>query len=419
MNDRLDRFSAQPAQTQRFLRKREAVLEAAARVFNEHGVKGATLAEVGRELGLATNSVTYYYKRKEDLASACFLRAIEVQTEVAHAAAAHPALRERVAAFVRGSYAIEQAIVLGERPVLVTYNEIRALPPSHATAVFDAYGAMFRGVRRLLEGSVEGTARGLLNARAHLLLSMANSRSLARRVDPGDITLMAERVCDIVLDGIAGARATWVDDAELGELEAAAGALAASAEPAGPEQDFLRVATQLINEQGFRGASVERISARLNLTKGSFYHHHDNKEDLIGACFERSQAKLRETIAASRAAGGSGWARLARTARRLVRYQLSAQGPLLRMTAVSALPPERRIRVLQTQDRLNEQLRSFVVDGMIDGSIRPVDPAVAAHLVGSMINAAATLPRWAAGLSPGQADRAFARPLLLGIGCQD
>jgi len=212
MNDRLDQQSAQPAQTQRFMRKREAVLEAAARVFNDHGVKGATLAEVGRALGLATNSITYYYKRKEDLASACFLRAIEVQTEVALAAAARPTLRERVAAFIRGSYAIEQAIVLGERPALVTYNEIRALPPSHATAVFDAYGAMFRGVRRLLEGTVDGTARGLLNARAHLLLSIANSRSLARRVDPADIGLMAERVCDIVLDGIAGARADWVDD---------------------------------------------------------------------------------------------------------------------------------------------------------------------------------------------------------------
>ena len=414
MNDRLDAFSAQPAQTQRFLRKREAVLEAAARVFNEHGVKGATLAEVGRELGLATNSITYYYKRKEDLASACFLRAIEAQTEVALAAASQPALRERVAAFIRGSYAIEQAIVLGERPALVSYNEIRALPPSHAPAVFDAYGAMFRCVRRLLDDSVDGSTRGLLNARAHLLLSMANSRLLARRVDPGDIALMAERVCDIVLDGIAASRSAWVDD---GVDDGVVDASPTSAAAAGPEQDFLRVATQLINEQGFRGASVDRISARLNLTKGSFYHHHDNKEDLIGACFERSQATLRDTIAASRAAGGTGWARLARTARQLVRHQLSPQGPLLRMTAVSALPPERRVRVLQTQERLNEQLRWFVVDGLIDGSIRPLDPTVAAHLVSSMINAAATLPRWTTGLSPGDADRAFARPLMLGIGC--
>ena len=45
-----------------------------------------------------------------------------------------------------------------------------------------------------------------------------------------------------------------------------------------PEGDtldaFLRAATSLVNEQGaYFGASVNRISARLNLIKGAIYHH--------------------------------------------------------------------------------------------------------------------------------------------------
>jgi AcrR family transcriptional regulator len=411
MNDRLDQASARSAQTPRFMRKREAALEAAARVFNEHGVKGATLSAVARELGLATNSITYYYKRKEDLASACFLRAIDAQNEVALAAGAHATPAERVAAFIRGSYAIEQQIAQGRRPALVTYNEIRALPPSHAETVFEAYATMFRQVRRLLGAVAGADTRAPLNARAHLLLSLANSRALARRVDPEDIGLMAERVCDIVLNGIASATATWPDSQSVGQSVAAPGA------SDGSEQDFLRAATELINEQGFRGASVERISARLNVTKGSFYHHHEHKEDLIAACFARSQATIAQAIAQASEAGGSGWERLTRASRLLVRHQLSEQGPLLRINAVSALPPDERIRVLQTQDRLNERLRCFVVDGVIDGSIRPLDPTVAAYLVGSMINAAATLPKWSHGIESAQADHLFARPLLLGIGC--
>jgi AcrR family transcriptional regulator len=411
MNDRLDQASARAAQTPRFMRKREAALDAAARVFNEHGVKGATLSAVAHELGLATNSITYYYKRKEDLASACFLRAIDAQNEIALAAGAHATPGERVTAFIRGCYEIEQQIAQARRPALVTYNEIRALPPSHAETVFEAYATMFRQVRRLLGNVAGAETRAPLNARAHLLLSLANSRALARRVDPEDISLMAERVCDIVLNGIAGTASAWPDD------QAAAPPVVAPGAQDGPEQDFLRAATELINEQGFRGASVERISARLNLTKGSFYHHHENKEDLIVACFERSQATMAAAIASSSAAGGSGWERLTRACRLLVRHQLSEQGPLLRINAVSALPPERRIRVLQTQDRLNERLRWFLVDGLIDGSIRPLDPTVAAYMVGSMINAAATLPKWAPGIESAQADRLFARPLLLGIGC--
>ena len=69
--------SAAP-QTQRFERKREAILDAAARLFNQKGLKGATLAEVAQSVGLITTSVTYYYKKKEDLVVACLLRSIEV-----------------------------------------------------------------------------------------------------------------------------------------------------------------------------------------------------------------------------------------------------------------------------------------------------------------------------------------------------
>ena len=53
-------------------------------------------------------------------------------------------------------------------------------------------------------------------------------------------------------------------------------------------EDFLQSATMLINDQGYVGASVERISAALNVTKGSFYHHLNTKDELVAACFHRS-----------------------------------------------------------------------------------------------------------------------------------
>ena len=59
---------------------------------------------------------------------------------------------------------------------------------------------------------------------------------------------------------------------------------------------FLRAATALVNEQGYRGASVDKISARLNVTKGSFYHHNDNKHDLISECFDRTFAVVRRAL---------------------------------------------------------------------------------------------------------------------------
>ncbi|MDN8891457.1 helix-turn-helix domain-containing protein, partial [Staphylococcus aureus] len=63
----------------------------------------------------------------------------------------------------------------------------------------------------------------------------------------------------------------------------------AAADQAGAaQQRFLQAATRLINERGYRGASVERIASELNVTKGSFYHHLEAKDDLVLACFRRS-----------------------------------------------------------------------------------------------------------------------------------
>src|SRR4051812_8834230 len=63
--------------TARYERKKQAIIAAASDILNHHGVKGMTLAGVASRVGLITTSVTYYFKKKEDLAVACFLDAIE------------------------------------------------------------------------------------------------------------------------------------------------------------------------------------------------------------------------------------------------------------------------------------------------------------------------------------------------------
>src|SRR4028119_1238335 len=78
--------SALPRQTKRYEQKRQAILDAAVRLFNQKGLKGTTLADVAQSVGLITNSVTYYYRKKEELATACLVRSIEVLEELIAAA---------------------------------------------------------------------------------------------------------------------------------------------------------------------------------------------------------------------------------------------------------------------------------------------------------------------------------------------
>ena len=404
---------AQSAQTPRYQEKREAILAAAAVLFNEQGVKGATLSGIAGSVGLVTNSVTYYYRKKEDLATACFLRSIAAFDALAEAAAKEADVPARLRAFFRLNVQLLADIEEGRHAPIVNFNDIRALPSPQADGVFAAYTALFRRVRALLKGpETASLTRDDLNARGHIVLSVAHGvRSWIGRCETDEYRRIADRVSDILLNGIHGAGSTWA--AAEGER---GWRLASGADDT--SEAFLRAATVMVNEQGYRGASVDKISARLNVTKGSFYHHNENKHDLISECFDRSFAVTRQALSLAENGTGSGWSRACSAARALVRFQLSAEGPLLRSTATSALPDQaHRERVRVTLRRLTERMASVVVDGMMDGSIRPLDPGIAAQAAIATINAAAELQRWATVADVDNVADLYVRPAFEGVLC--
>lgn len=421
--------AAAPAQTRRFHDKREALLAAAAALFNAQGVKGATLGEIAASVGLVTTSLTYYYRKKEDLATACFLRAIAAHQALALQAAGQATVASRVARFFALHAALLADFERGAQPPLMVFSDIRTLPEAQAATVFAAYTDMFRQVRALLAGPETATlGRDDLNARAHLLLSAAHwVRAWIHRYEVDEYPRVARHITDILLHGLAAPGQHWPADAQLAALRLGDSPLAALGEalsetpgeaPDDTADAFLRAATELVNEQGYRGASVDKISARLNVTKGSFYHHNETKLDLITACFERSFAVQRHLLRAAEQAPASGWVRGCAATAALVRFQLGPRGPLLRSTATSALPDQaHREQVGRTIGRLTERIASVLVDGLVDGTVRPLDTSIAAQLLASAINAAAELQRWVPGIAPDNVTGRYTRPGLLGLLC--
>jgi AcrR family transcriptional regulator len=407
----MDQQTQASRMTQRYVKKREAILHAAAQLFNQHGVKGATLSDVAGRVGLSTNSITYYYKKKEDLVVACLLRSIEAINDIISVAAESASAEERIRQFIRLFFLRLAKIQGDDAPELMTFRDVQVLGSPHAEVIFAAYTDMFRRVRRLLvTDAVRIDNRVSLNARSHLLLTLTvSAMTWSLRYDPEDYELVAGRMSDILIGGIAAQSAQWghaaLDDA-----------LAQAPDTGDTTQDaFLRAATALINEQGYRGASVDRISARLNVTKGSFYHHNPNKEDLISECFERTFSVTRRMQTVARAGEGSGWDKLCAVSRALVRYQFSERGPLLRMSAWSELPDDIRENKLRAINQLGQRFVGFMVDGMTDGSIRPLDQSIAAFQVSGMINAAVVLDRWVPDITAENAVELFVRPLFFGI----
>jgi AcrR family transcriptional regulator len=393
--------------TRRFEARRRAIIASAVAEMNQKGVRGMTLGDVAARLNLVPTGVIYYFRNKDELAAACFLKAIERIEALVAEAMAEPDPAARVSGFLRSFVAFKRQAALGEAEEIAVFNDVRAL---NSAAVNAAYVEMFRKARRLLDGPGGARLPDLeRNARTHLVLSEAYwAVAWLKGYEPQDYSRPAERMASIVEDGVAAPGAAWPARRSIDVAPASDRAGAAS-------EQFLRAATELINAEGYHGASVERISARLNVSKGAFYHHNETKDELVMACFQRAFDIMWRAIRHAEAIGGSGLEVLASVASGLVEYQLGGGAPLLRTSALTTAPEALQPQLMAKFDRLSLRFASILSDGVADGSIRPLDVNVGAQMITGMINAAAELEYWAPGLTAEAAAEHYVRPLLEGM----
>ena len=392
--------------TKRFRAKRDAILAAAAEAINEQSAKGMTFADVARRVGLNTTSVTYYFKRKEDLAAAAFEHTLDTLLQMLDDAMAAPTPEERVRRYLQLNMARLARIGRGEEKPFAVLSDLRATEEPVRSRLMTRWREVFRRTRGLW-GPPTGRAQSdLFGARAHVVLE--NTFWLPvwlTRYDADQFARIEARLMDVFASGIAGAGERWVPRRlDLSHDEAEPGRAA-----------FLLAATRLINELGYRGASVQRIASELNVTKGSFYHHLDAKDDLVIACYRRSFDTIADAQRLADQAGGSHWQRLASTIAALIEVQFAERAPLLRTTALSGLPAEARVAMVDRSNRIARRFAGTIMDGIAEGSCRPVDALIAAQTLMALQNAAFDMRRWAGTMPRDRAVALYASTLLFGL----
>jgi hypothetical protein len=97
-------------------------------------------------------------------------------------------------------------------------------------------------------------------------------------------------------------------------------------------------------------------------------------------------------------------------------HQASGEsGRMLRHHALAAVPPAMRRQMLSRFHQITHSFAGMISDGVADGSIRPVDPLLAAHAVMVVFNASLPLdPRNNPGSTEGLMED-YLRPALLGF----
>lgn len=394
--------------TRKYDELQSTLIETTIRLINRHGVDGMTLTHVADEVGLAPKAIAYYFKKKEQLAIASYLRGLERFENLVQACEAEPEPVQRIARLFETFFEFKRRGAIGCAGELIIPNDIRAL---NSDEVNEAYLALYRRIRGLcVDPDHAFLERAALNSRSHLVIAELNwTPAWLRNIFPEEYGRVGSRAADILLKGMAAPGREW-SPKTLSLLDGPQDRSIDSS-----DESFIRAATQLINEHGYHGASVEKISAVLSLSKGAFYHRIKTKDELIIACFDSTFDFLKNAISAAEAAGENGLQRLQTLALALVQRQISGGPGILRPSAITSLPEALQNSPLGHFDRIALRLSGLISDGIADGSMRAVDPNVASHMFIAMFNMSVELPFFAPGITLEQVIDHYIRPSLSGL----
>jgi len=324
-------------------------------------------------------------------------------------AAQAPDPRSRVRRYLELNIDLLAKVRAGDARPITVLSDIRTMDDPVRVGLSDRYRIIMRQVRGFFGPDGDAANKARLVARVHVLLENvywlpAWLGDYSRHDFPRILDRMMQMFDHGFIPDGPGSRghAVPVDvilDDDAGQAQ----------------HKFLQAATRLINERGYRGASVERIASELNVTKGSFYHHLEAKDDLVLACFRRSFATVTRAQRQAEGAGQDWRERLQIAFATLLDVQFSERGPLLRTTALQALPAEFRGGVIDSSNRIARGFAGMIADGISEGSIRAVDPMIASQMLMCTINSAYELRGWASAQPAQNAIGIYASTLATGL----
>ena len=383
------------------------ILQVAALLMLERGLKGMTQADVAERAGMKATNLTHYFRKKEDIAFACLSRTMDHIEARIEQAEREPDAPARVSTFIRLAIEHEKGVREKRVPALAPLSDLRAMSEPGQGLLVARFMTLFNRVKGFFPAVEDATGRALRTARTHVLIEVLLwLPAWILRYSASDYDRVHHRIVEILTHGLS-AGSTWaplqVDARDVGIEDGAA------------RRGFLMAATRLINQRGYHGASVDLIVSEARVTKGSFYHHLEAKDDLVTACFLDSLATISRAQHRTDDMAGTHLQKLQSAVAALLELQLSDGDQLLRTSALQGMPTDVLRAALDRSNRAAGRFADMVIDAMSEGSVRAVDPVVASQMLMAAINGAYELRGWAEKLGREQAVEIYASTLFDGL----
>jgi AcrR family transcriptional regulator len=377
--------------------KLQTILSEAARLFNYQGTRATTLGDIADSIGLTKTSLYYYARNKSELVYQCYLVACNAGDEImAESAQDATTGLECLLNFVRNFFARGDEIAQRRRPHVAILTEISTLTLDHRNEIESRVDRHFNTLLGFIQQGVED---GSITDCAPIpttqaFLSLINwSYVWYGRTPLEKRAASIEQLVGLIKHGIA-AHPYPLGDIEFPELNKYL--------PAGFDREeqnemkriaFLRAGSMMFNERGYMGTSLDEIASQLDVTKGAFYYHIKNKEDLLYQCFNRTLELENQMIKLAKSAGKSGAEKIELILRYLFNIQHSDEGPLIRYRSLPSMSQDHRQDILQMTEDISHQLGELIAEGIEDRSIRDVDSGIIENAIVGAVDSAPSVAR--------------------------
>jgi AcrR family transcriptional regulator len=150
--------------------------------------------------------------------------------------------------------------------------------------------------------------------------------------------------------------------------------------------EILQSAAEAFRRNGYSATTIEDISNKLLMTKGSLYYYFKNKEEILYFCQDYSLDRLLEILKEVKALEASADEKL----RRLIVSHISLILDELKAAAMHAdfqmLSPALLSKVIRKRDRFERGVRQIIQAGIGEGLFAQCDPKLVTFAMLGAIN---------------------------------
>jgi AcrR family transcriptional regulator len=177
----------------------------------------------------------------------------------------------------------------------------------------------------------------------------------------------------------------------------------------------LKTAAQMFLEKSYRRTSLDDVAKRLSITKPALYHYFHNKEEILLECYSWGTRLIEASLTEIVGHCGTGIEKVEAFIYSYAGVMTLNFGRCVMRLDEGDLSSKAREEVHAYKQKIDRRLRSFIQEGIVDGSVAPCDPKIAVFSIAGALNWICMWYEPAGTLSAEEIASQFARILTQGL----